>query len=186
MTAPPSAREHLARRLVAVGEGERTALRDVYDLTSAKLLGICLRILGDRDEAEDVLQDVYIAVWNKADRFDPARASPITWLATIARNRAIDRLRQRGSRGDSAPVEAAEALPDEAPDALSLLEGRQEAVRLRGCLGELDVRSRDLIASAFFGGRTYDDLARAGAMPLGTVKSIVRRGLQRLKGCLEA
>ncbi|WP_062011976.1 sigma-70 family RNA polymerase sigma factor [Aureimonas sp. AU4] len=186
MTAPPSPREHLARRLLAVADGERDALRDVYDLTAAKLLGVCLRILGDRDEAEDVLQDVYIAVWNKADRFDPARASPITWLATIARNRAIDRLRQRGSRGGTVPVEAAEAVADDAPDALILLEGRQEAQRLRGCLGELDERSRGLIASAFFDGRTYDDLARSGAMPLGTVKSIVRRGLQRLKGCLEA
>ncbi|RYE83861.1 MAG: RNA polymerase subunit sigma, partial [Hyphomicrobiales bacterium] len=82
------ARQFLVEKLQAVADGDRSALRDVYERTSAKLFGVCLRILSDREEAEDVLQEVYLTVWNKADRFDAARASPITWLATIARNRA--------------------------------------------------------------------------------------------------
>jgi len=186
MTGSPSPRAHLAERLRAVAGGDQGALREVYALTGAKLLGICIRILSDRDEAEDVLQDVFIAVWNRADRFDETRASPITWLAAIARNRAIDRLRQRGARPGALPIEAADAVEDEAPDAHVLLERGEEGARLQRCLGELDERSRTLITAAFLGGRTYDDLARSRLMPLGTVKSIVRRGLQRLKGCLDA
>lgn len=174
------------RCLERTAGGDREALRELYDLTSAKLLGVCLRILADRDEAEDVLQDVYLTIWRKADLFDAGRASPITWMAAIARNRSIDRLRALGGRGASVDVELAEALPDEAPDALARLEGADEARRLRLCLDGLDERARGAITAAFFGGETYEALARRDAMPLGTVKSVVRRGLLRLKGCLDA
>src|SRR5215475_3798295 len=88
-----SRRRQLAAALRRVAGGDRAALRLVYDETAAKLFGVCLRILNDRGEAEDVLQEVYVAVWRKAGSFDPTRASPITWLVAIARNRAIDRLR---------------------------------------------------------------------------------------------
>ena len=88
------ARARLASAIVRIGAGDKSALDYVYRATSAKLFGICLRILGDRKEAEDTLQDVYLTLWRRADRFDPARASPITWVAVLARNRAIDRLRR--------------------------------------------------------------------------------------------
>lgn len=171
-------------RLGAVARGQREALREVYDLTSAKLFGIILRILRDREEAEDVLQDVYVTVWNRADRYDPSRASPVTWLATIARNRAIDRLRSLGPRRAGASMEDAETLPDEAPDALSRLEADDEARALRRCLETLDARTRGSIVAAFFGGVTYEDVAAREGVPLGTMKSTIRRGLIRLKGCL--
>src|ERR1700704_849135 len=93
------ARSQLAAALVRVAGGDRAALRIVYQDTSAKLYGVCLRILKDRAEAEDVLQEVYVTVWRKAGSFDPGRASPITWLVAIARNRSIDRLRAGGGRG---------------------------------------------------------------------------------------
>src|SRR5213078_3280 len=92
MTAD-AARSQLAAALVRVAGGDRAALRMVYQDTSAKLFGVCLRILKDRSEAEDVLQDIYVTVWRKAATFDPSRASPITWLVAVARNRSIDRLR---------------------------------------------------------------------------------------------
>ena len=184
--APPNApRDHLARCLGAVAGGDREALREVYDLTSAKLFGICLRILNDRVEAEDVLQDVYVTIWHKAGRFEAERASPITWLATIARNRAIDRLRALGPvRAQASDLGEAEALPDEAPDALARLEASDEAARLKACLEQLEGRTRGAILGAFFGGRTYDELACEAGVPLGTMKSTIRRGLIRLKGCL--
>src|SRR5260370_14863554 len=110
-------RSQLAAALARVAGGDHAALRIVYQDTSAKLFGVCLRILKDRSEAEDVLQDVYVTVWRKAATFDPGRASPITWMVAIARNRAIDRLRVRGAGGrlqpdgagaaDSAPAPAA-------------------------------------------------------------------------------
>src|SRR5689334_10843859 len=91
--------------MTRVAAGDRAALRQLYDATCAKLFGVCLRILSDREEAQDVLQEVYVTVWRRADRFDPARAGVMTWLSTIARNRAIDRLRARGPMAYAGPVE---------------------------------------------------------------------------------
>src|SRR5262249_7653605 len=99
-------RSQLAAALVRVAAGDRAALRMVYQDTSAKLFGVCLRILNDRSEAEDLLQDVYVTVWRKAPSFDPARASPITWLVAITRNRAIDRLRSSAMRRRMEPIES--------------------------------------------------------------------------------
>ncbi|KQT64232.1 MULTISPECIES: sigma-70 family RNA polymerase sigma factor [unclassified Aureimonas] len=178
-------RRELVFALQAVAGGDREALRDIYERTGAKLFGVCLRILGSREEAEDVLQDVYLTVWNKAHSFDAQRASPITWLATIARNRAIDRRRSTAPRLADRPMEDAFQVPDLGPDALDALESGDEARRLKDCLGQLEPRTRDAIVSAFYGGRTYEDLAETGGQPLGTVKSTIRRGLIRLRGCLE-
>src|SRR5438105_3862032 len=108
-------RSQLVAALVRVAGGDRAALRIVYQDTSAKLFGVCLRILKDRGEAEDVLQDVYVTVWRKADSFDPGRASPITWMVAIARNRSIDRLRSRAAGGRFEPIEAADVVSDPAP-----------------------------------------------------------------------
>src|SRR6476659_10881747 len=114
--AKPMDAETRRRQLVAainrVAGGDRAALRLVYSETSAKLFGVCLRILGDRSEAEDVLQDVYLAVWRKAASFDEGVASPITWLVGIARNRSIDRLRSQARSRANVPIEAAADVPD--------------------------------------------------------------------------
>jgi len=179
-------REQLAQALGDSGRGDRAAFRRVYDATSAKLFGLALRILGDHQAAEDVLQDAYVTIWNKASTFDPGRASPITWLATITRNRAIDRLRAAAVRPAGRPLDEAAEVRDEGPDAAALLEARQEAGRLNGCLDELETQARDAIRTAFFEGVTYEVLAERAGVPLGTMKSWIRRGLQRLKGCLEA
>nr|WP_306228952.1 sigma-70 family RNA polymerase sigma factor [Aurantimonas sp. CSK15Z-1] len=179
------ARAELVRLLRAVAAGDRAAHRALYDRTAAKLFGICLRILSDRQDSEDVLQDVYLTIWNKADRFDPAIASPITWLAAIARNRAIDRRRALGSRVAGGELAEADTVPDQSPDALQRLESADETRRLRECLGTLDERARHSIAAAFFGGLTYEEVASRAAVPLGTMKSLIRRGLAKLKGCLE-
>lgn len=178
-------REQLAEALVRAGQGDRSAFRRVYDATSAKLFGVCLRILGDRQTAEDVLQDAYVTIWNKASSFDSGRASPITWLATIARNRSIDRLRSAAVRPAGRPLDEAAEIRDETPTADALLEAGQEAQRLHGCLNELEDRARAAIRTAFFEGETYEALAARFEVPLGTMKSWIRRGLQKLKGCLE-
>ncbi|MCQ0988447.1 sigma-70 family RNA polymerase sigma factor [Jiella marina] len=164
--------------------GDESALGELYERTAAKLFGVTLRILHDREEAEDVLHDVYLTVWQRADRFDAGRASPITWLATIARNRSIDRLRRIGRRGDDQPVEAATGVADEAPDAFAALAHSEDGQRLAACLTELDEGTRGAIVAAFYGGITYEELARRLSVPLGTMKSRIRRGLIRLKGCL--
>src|SRR2546423_11681667 len=118
-------RSQLAAALVRVASGDRAALRLVYRDTSAKLFGVCLRILNDRAEAEDVLQDVYVTVWRKAAAFDPGRASPITWMVAIARNRSIDRLRAGAKSRRMEPIEEASEVRDMTAAADERLEGMQ-------------------------------------------------------------
>ena len=179
------ARRRLAEALARVGGGSESALQEVYASTSAKLFGLILRILGDRGEAEDALQEVYVSVWRRAGSFDPSKASPVTWLAAIARNRAIDRLRASGRPRPAEPIEAARDIADGGEDALSRLEAGEERARLNGCVEELESRQASAIRSAFFGGLSYPELAERAEVPLGTMKSWVRRGLLRLRDCLE-
>jgi RNA polymerase sigma-70 factor (ECF subfamily) len=171
--------------LAAIGAGDRAALKALYDATSAKLFGVILRILSDRGDAEDVLQEVYITVWRKAAEFDASRASPITWLATIARNRAIDRLRARGSR-PTTPLDAAAEVAEPSPPADALLATADDARRVAAALDRLDPRHAAVIRSAYFDGLTYETLAAREGIPVGTLKSWVRRGLLRMRGELAA
>jgi RNA polymerase sigma factor (sigma-70 family) len=176
-------RAALTKALGQVAARDAAALREVYRRTSAKLLGVILRILNDRDEAEDVLQEVYIAVWNKADRFDADRASPITWLVSIARNRSIDRLRARKPTTD---LDAAAQVADPQPSALSLLEAQGDRARLDECLQQLDERHASAVRTAFFQGVTYEALAQTVGVPLGTMKTWIRRSLLSLRACLQS
>jgi RNA polymerase sigma-70 factor (ECF subfamily) len=176
-------RQRLVDALLRVRDGSQPALAEVYSRTSAKLFGICLRILGDRSEAEDALQEVYVNVWRKAGSFDPSRASPISWLAAMARNRAVDHIRSSGRRKQE-PIELASEVADERPSAPELIEQGEESGRLQNCLGELEQRQSQAIRAAFFDGFTYSELAERTEVPLGTMKSWVRRGLLRLKECL--
>lgn len=181
---PDEARAYLAETLLAVGGEERDALHELYRLTASKLFGIALRICGDRQAAEDVLHEVYLIVWRRAGAWEPGRASPITWLATIARNRAIDWRRAQRVRA-VAPLEDAPDLPDPAPDAERGLIAAGERQALLDCLAELEGRQRDAIRTAFFDGVTYAEIAARAGVPAGTAKSWVRRGLARLKECLD-
>lgn len=163
--------------------GDPSGVRRVYDLTSAKLFGICLRICGDRQAAEDVLQDVYVKVWRRAGAFDAGRASPISWLAMIAHNAAIDWVRREG-RATMLPQSHLDAVADERPAADALLGDAQERARLHACLDGLEPDQSAVIRRAFLDGMSYPDLAQSLGRPLGTIKSWARRGMARLKDCL--
>jgi RNA polymerase sigma factor (sigma-70 family) len=176
------ARKRLIAALKRVAVRDQDALREIYDSTAAKLFGVCLRICKDREAAEDILQQVYIKVWDRAGRYDPQLASPITWLCTLARNTAIDWLRASGK--NHLPESAAAAIADASPLVSEAMETAQEGERLFDCLDALDDRSRTAIRAVFFDGLTYSQLAETMAVPLGTLKSWVRRGLVRLKACL--
>ena len=183
MIEAPQSRAELADLLRRVAHRESVALREVYDRTSAKLYGICLRVLGSESEAQDVLQEVYVTIWNKAAQFDASKASAITWLAVIARNKAIDAVRAKRIPTDG--VEAASEVVDESPSALEVLEVEEDFARLADCLNQLEERARAMIRSAFFEGTTYPELATQEGVPLPTMKSWIRRGLLRLRGCME-
>jgi RNA polymerase sigma-70 factor, ECF subfamily len=183
---PPkdNARQELAALFPAIAGGDHNALARLYQRTSAKLFGVVIRILGNETEAEEVLQDVYVSVWRNAARFEVKRASPITWLAVIARNRAIDRLRAR--RLATAPLEEAGDPASDDMSALELLEQAADRERLADCLGKLGGPPRRAVEAAFLDGATYSQLAEREKVPLGTMKSRIRRALLTLKECLEA
>lgn len=182
---PTSARDLLVAAMQRIASGDRAALQTTYRLTSAKLFGVCLRILHERAEAEDVLQEVYLTVWQKASGFDPARASPMTWLITIARNKAIDRLRAGGPSRRLEPIDEAHEIADPAPLAEDTLAQSEDNARLKTCLGGLAAPEQSALRGAFFDGNTYEELAVRLNEPLGTIKSRIRRALQKLKACLE-
>lgn len=129
------------------------------------------------------MQDAYVNIWQRAGTFDPARASPITWLVTVTRNRAIDRLRASGKRL-TAPIEAAYDIADDTPDAEACLIAGDERARISQCIETLNGGDATMIRTAFFEGATYVDLATRASVPLGTVKSRIRRALMKLKECL--
>ncbi len=179
-----SADDGLARALGRVAEGDRDAFEALYRSSAARLFGICVRVLHDREEAEDALQDVFVRVWRKAGQFDAGRAGAATWLATIARNTAIDRLRARPT-AQRASIELVEAMPDDGETPLESSERAADRTRLDHCFATLEPRRRGLIRAAFFDGATYEELARRAGAPLGSVKSWIRRGLLQLRTCLE-
>lgn len=174
------ARARLTGVLIRVGQGDAAAFKQLYTLTAAKLLGISLRMCGDRAAAEDILQDVYLRVWNRASSFDPARGSAIAWLAMIARNQSIDWLRRKSNQVGEDSEEGLQ-IADGLPLALDCMIVSADYLILVACLNKLEERQRVAIRAAFYDGATYADIARRQGVPLGTVKSWVRRGMIRLK-----
>jgi RNA polymerase sigma-70 factor, ECF subfamily len=177
-------RARLTEALLRTGKGDRSAFESLYRATSAKLFGVCLRIFPERHEAEEALQDAYLTIWNRAASFQPGRASPISWLIAVTRNRAIDRLRASG-KAKFTPIDEANEIADTAPRADAQLFAASEDDQLHGCIQGLDGRDAHFIRSAFLGGATYLQLADTEGAPLATVKSRIRRALIKLRACME-
>lgn len=177
--------EQLRGMLHAVARGDQIAFEGLYRATSAKLFGVCLRILPKRSDAEEVLQEAYTTIWRKAGSYDAAIASPITWLMMVARNKAIDRVRSGDSERLLEPIDLAGDIADSGTPMAASVEADDDRRRLGRCLEELDAARRRLVRTAFFDGATYEELAARCGAPLGTVKSWIRRSLLKLKACLE-
>ena len=161
---------------------DRAAFGQLYRDTSAKLLGTLLRILADRSEAEDALQEVYTRVWLRAGRFDAAKGRGMTWLIAIARNLAIDRLRARPPVTSDDGIELA-ASPE--PRAETRLIALGEARRVSDCFDTLEPDRARAVRGAYLSGLSYADLATRHAAPLNTIRTWLRRSLLRLRECLE-
>lgn len=163
---------------------DRQAFRDLYQRTSAKLFGVSLRILRDRAEAEEALQEVYVKIWQRADRYVAGGYSPISWLVAVARNHALDVLRARKPVTDD--IDAALDVADGAPDPeQSALESGERA-RIDGCLGELEEPKADAVRGAYLDGFSYEELAARHNVPLNTMRTWLRRSLIKLRECLSA
>jgi len=192
-----SERSHdLARLLARTGLGDRAAFATLYERTSAHLFAVVLRIQRDRAQAEDILQEVYVNVWRAARSFDAAQSQPLTWLTSIARNRAIDGLRRVQARpqiqtgvgdlaGDAEDESVYDTVADDAPGPLDLLSRASDARALGRCMDGLNALQRQSLALAFYQGLSHAEVAEHMRQPLGTVKSWVRRALLALKDCLQ-
>ncbi len=181
---PVTAPDPVAGLLAGVAAGRRDAMDALYQATSGTLMGVCVALLRNREDAEDVLQDVFVTVWAKAGQFDASRARGMTWLGSIARNRSIDRMRGRTQSVHDA-IDDHPELADASESPASSAARAQEGARLDECVGQLEPNRRQLIRTAFFEGLTYEELAHRVGAPLGSVKSWIRRGLQQLRACLE-
>lgn len=168
---------------------DRVARRDseafaaLYQATSAKLYGIVLRILAQRALADEILQEVYVKIWQRAADFDRSRASPITWMATIARNRALDEVRRK------VPLEDLPEMPDIAGETLDPLANRErteDLSRLMGCLDALDRERRELVLLAYYRGMSRETLATRFGAPAATIKTWLHRSIRQLRTCLDA
>jgi RNA polymerase sigma factor (sigma-70 family) len=190
----PERSHELAQLLARTGLGERQAFAQLYARTSGHLFAVVLRIQRDRALAEELLQEVYIAVWKAAAGFDAARSQPLTWLTAVARNRAIDSLRRAAAQPQAQYVAASppadtdepeETLADDSPGPLELLQRASETRELEQCMQALSAAQRQSVALAFFDGLSHAEVAQRLSQPLGTVKSWVRRALMVLRSCLE-
>lgn len=173
----------IAALLLKIAAQDRAAFTTIYSQASAKLMGVLLRILGNRSEAEDALQEVYTRVWLRAGRFDPEKGRGMTWLIAIARNLAIDRIRARPDHADD--PDAMEAVADTTPRAETQLIARGEARRIHDCFATLEPDRAQALRGAYLTGLSYIDLAARHAVPLNTMRTWLRRSLQRLKECME-
>lgn len=186
----------LSQLLSRSGLGDRAAFAQLYERTSAHLFAVVLRINRDRAQAEDVLQEVYVNVWRAAQSFDAAQSQPLTWLTSIARNRAIDSLRRKQAEPQTQPAplshdtdeerDVYDDVADTAPGPLALLSQASDARALSRCMQGLTAQQRQSIALAFYDGLSHAEVAEQMRQPLGTVKSWVRRALMALKACLES
>jgi RNA polymerase sigma-70 factor (ECF subfamily) len=181
MTITPASQD-ITRLIVRVSIRDRAAFDLLYRRTSATLFGVCLRVLRDRAEAEEALQEVFVKVWTRADRFAASDLSPITWLVAIARHHAIDRLRSRRER--PAGIEAA-AVADQTPDPEAQAIAGGERDRIHRCLEELDDDRAAAVRAAYLGGDSYAELAERHSVPLNTMRTWLRRSLMKLRECLE-
>lgn len=171
--------------LARVARQDRNAFAAVYQATSSKLYGIILRILKRRDLADEICQEVYVKIWEKAGEFDPKVASPITWMATIARNRALDEARRKKPDSLEDHPEYADVASNDELALDGILRG-EDGKRLYDCLSKLEPDRADMVVLAYCEGLSREELGARYRQPVNTIKTWLRRSLQQLKGCLSS
>ena len=164
------------------------ALRELYDMTSSKLYGVALRVVGNRDWAEDVLQEAYLNIWRIAGDYKVALSPPMAWMGVIVRSRALDFLRRRTSQQADAGVELdayiSETVASDAANPMDTTQASEQAWALHECLRKLEAKQRDVLSLAYLRDLSHGELATQLKLPLGTVKTWIRRGIEQLRGCM--
>lgn len=169
------------------GDAE-AALRSLYDLTSSKLYGVALRVVGNREWAEDVLQDAYLNIWRIAVDYRASLSPPMAWMGVIVRSRALDFLRRRNTERIDTAVELDDYIADtvagDSADPMDTSQASEQAWALHECLRKLEARQREVVSLAYLRDLSHSELAQQLKLPLGTVKTWIRRGLEQLRGCM--
>lgn len=180
----PTSGDHLAHWLARTARGDVSAIERIYDEAVGPVLGIAMRVLRNRAQAEEVAQDVLVDVWRTAARYDPARGSAMTWIMTMAHRRAVDRVRREQASAEREEREANRTGPAPFDDVSEQVEGRFEREQVRRCLETLTELQRQSVTLAYYDGYTYREVAGLLNAPLGTVKTRLRDGLIRLRDCM--
>ena len=182
--------ERVAARLArpeAQADSER-ALRELYDLTSGKLYGLAVRVLGNREWAEDVLQEAFLTVWRSAGDYRATLSPPMAWMGLVVRSRALDFLRRRASERADAGLELDDAISEtvagDSPNPMDTSQASEQAWALHECLRKLEARQREVLSLAYLRDLSHSELAGQLKLPLGTVKTWIRRGLEQLRSCM--
>ena len=178
-----------ARQLASARAGEaEAALRELYDLTSSKLYGVALRVVSNREWAEDVLQEAYLNIWRIAGDYRAALSPPMAWMGVIVRSRALDFRRRRVSDRADAGLELDDAISEtvagNSADPMDTTQASEQAWALHECLRKLEDRQREVVSLAYLRDLSHGELAQQLKLPLGTVKTWIRRGLEQLRGCM--
>jgi RNA polymerase sigma-70 factor (ECF subfamily) len=187
MTAPSPDAELMAL-IDRIGHRDEAALRQLYDRTSPKLMGLAMRVVRQREWAEDVLQEAFLTVWRVAGDYRSSLSPPLAWLGLIVRSRALDLLRRRTADRAQLTQEFDELMADQmesdAPNPIDTADASEQAWALHQCLAQLEGRQREVVSLAYLREMSHGELAEQLKLPLGTVKTWIRRGLEKLRVCM--
>lgn len=184
----PSSDAELMELIDRVATGDQTALKRLYEQTSSKLYGLAVRVVSNREWAEDVLQEAYLTIWRVAGDYRAALSPPMAWMGLIVRSRALDFLRRRAAERTHLTQELddtlAETLQGDTPDPMNTTQASEQAWALHQCLARLEKRQREVVSLAYLRDLSHGELSAQLKLPLGTVKTWIRRGLEQLRGCM--
>ena len=171
-----------------VAQADEKALRELYELTSSKLYGVAVRVVTNRDWAEDVLQEAFINIWRIAGDYKATLSTPMAWMALVVRSRGLDFLRRRASNRADRMQELDDVISDtvagDSPTPMDVAQASEQALALHNCMSQLDNKQREVVSLAYMRDMSHGELAEQLKLPLGTVKTWIRRGLEQLRGCM--
>ena len=185
---PESPDSQLIALLDRIALADESALKELYGLTSSKLYGVAVRVVTNREWAEDVLQEAFLNIWKVAGSYKASLSPPMAWMGLLVRSRGLDFLRRRASDRADRMQELDEVITDtvagDSPNPMDTTQASEQARALHQCLGQLENKQREVVSLAYLRDLSHSELAEQLKLPLGTVKTWIRRGLEQLRGCM--
>ena len=184
----PTLDDNLIALIERIAQQDTVAMRALYDATSSKLYAVAMRVVSNTSHAEDVLQDAYLNIWRIAGDYKASLSPPMAWMGVVVRSRALDFLRKRTSEKSLAGADIddtiGETLQGDSPDPMDASDASEQATALHQCLGKIDAQPRQVLTMAYFKDLSHSELSEQFKLPLGTVKTWIRRSLEQLRTCM--